>query len=209
MNILAIGAHADDVELGAGGSLLKWARAGHSVTIYTATNSEYRSPDGKLIRSAAVAAKEAETAAAVFGADLITGPFDCFQLDFGSALNVALLDIVQSVRPDLVVSHWSGDTHPDHKALAQATLHTAKHVPRILQYASNWYMGCESFDARYFVDISETLEDKLKLIEIYASENARSGGKWIDFFRNQAAMYGSINGVSYAEPFHAIRFLEG
>jgi len=209
MNILAIGAHADDVELGAGGSLVKWAREGHKITIYTATDSEYMAPDKTLIRSASVARQESEEAAKVIGAKLIVGPFQCFNLTFGETLNTALIKIIDQENPDLIVSHWSDDTHPDHQAIARSTLHAAKHIPRVLQYASNWYMGSEVFEARYFTDISDTLEEKLNLIRLYSSEHGRSDGIWVDYFCTQAAMYGHINNVKFAEPFHLIRYLDG
>ena len=68
-------------------------------------------------------------------------------------------------------------------------------------------MGPEIFQPRYFTDISESLEEKLALIRIYASEHGRSDGKWVDYFRSQAAMYGHVNNVKFAEPFNLIRFL--
>ena len=57
MKILAIGAHADDVELGAAGTIAKHAKAGDQVTILLVTHSGYENFDGKIIRDRQVATR--------------------------------------------------------------------------------------------------------------------------------------------------------
>ncbi len=205
MNILAIGAHADDVELGCGGALLKWAAAGHSVTVYTATESAYAAPDGTPIRTAEVARVEAESAAAKLGARLILGDFKVFDLAFAEPLNVALLRVLDAVRPDVVLTHWEADTHPDHQALGRATLHACRRVRSVLTYASNWYMGTAALDPRCFVDITGHLDAKLNLIATYESEYGRTGGAWEGFVRDRAAQFGRVLGCQHAEAFGTVR----
>jgi LmbE family N-acetylglucosaminyl deacetylase len=51
MNILALGAHSDDIELGCGGSLARYASLGHNIYLYVATKSGYSDSEGNLIRS--------------------------------------------------------------------------------------------------------------------------------------------------------------
>lgn len=207
MNILAIGAHADDVELGCGGALLKWRTSGHRITVFTATNSGFSAPDGTAIRSAEEAAAEAGEAAAQLGARLITGPFDTFGLAFGEALNAALIPVIQEVMPDLVLTHWTEDTHPDHKALALATLHACRRVPSLLMYISNWYPSTQSFHGTFFVDITETFEGKLDLLRSFRSETSRTGDAWFDFVRDNAATCGRACGVPLAESFQVVKYL--
>ena len=208
MKILAIGAHADDVELGCGGSLLKWAAEGHDITIYTASDSAYAAPDGTLVRSAEDASTEAIQAAKIIGATLITGNFKCFELAFAEPLNSELVSIVERVSPDMILCHWDGDTHPDHKNLALAMLHTSRRVPNVLLYRSNWYAGTTVFEGRYFSDISSTLEDKLDLVEIFQSEYKRTGGDWRGSIRDQATVLGREILGRYAEAFQIVRITD-
>ena len=107
----------------------------------------------------------------------------------------------------MVLTHWTDDTHPDHRALAKATLHSCRHLPRVLLYCSNWYESDERFDPRFFVDISITLERKLKLIELHKSENTRTRGAWLEYTRAQARTLGLKAGIEYAESFQVVKWL--
>ena len=60
MKILAIGAHFDDVEIGCGGTLLKWKDEGHDIVIMTITDSEYTLPSNGFSRTSQIAKTEAE-----------------------------------------------------------------------------------------------------------------------------------------------------
>ncbi|TAN52346.1 MAG: hypothetical protein EPN26_08080, partial [Rhodospirillales bacterium] len=162
MTILAVGAHADDIELGCGGSLAKWSAEGHRIVLYVATDSAYADPSGKPVRTAGQAEEEAKAAAAFLKARLIIGPFRCFELSCAEPLNASLVSLIGDVRPDRMLIPWEGDTHPDHRALAQAAVHASRHVPTVLAYRSNWYLGPDQFSPRVFVDIAQTIEEKVK-----------------------------------------------
>jgi len=207
MNILAIGAHFDDVELGCGGSLLTFKEQGHNITIFTACLSGYRDAHGNVIRSNEMAFDEGIKAAKYLNARLITGDFPTFELEFAEPLNQKLISVLQEIRPDMVLTHRTGDVHHDHRALSVVSMHCCRHIPRLLMYESNWYESDEKFNPRFFVDISETLDHKLELIRIYQSENTRTGGLWLDYVRTQARMMGLKAGVQYAEGFELLRWL--
>ena len=161
MKILAIGAHADDVELGCGGSLLRWSRErDNQISIYIATDSAYSSPDGTLVRTAENARNEAIEAAKKMKAEIVVGPFKCFELEFSEPLNAVIVGLIERINPNLVLTHWDGDSHPVHKALALATLNACRRMPNVLMYRSNRYVSNVCFNARYYVDISETFEEK-------------------------------------------------
>ncbi|MBP2233374.1 LmbE family N-acetylglucosaminyl deacetylase [Azospirillum agricola] len=206
MRILALGAHADDVELGCGGSLLRWAAEGHEIVLYVATDSAYAAPDGRPVRTAQTAAREAEASARRLGAQLVIGSFRALELTFAEPLNTTLAALFEEVRPDLALVHHSADTHPDHRALSLATSHASRRCHRLLGYASNWYVSPDIFDPRMSVDISETLEEKLALIELFESENGRTGGVWQEHARALAAVQGRRCGVRYAEAFQVVKY---
>lgn len=209
MNILAIGAHFDDVELGCGGSLAKHARRGDKVYVYIATVSGFTDYNNRTIRTNETALEEGRNAVAILGAEeLICGQFKTLEIEFVDSLNTEILRIVQEKNIDLVYCHWVGDIHHDHQAVAKASLHACRHVPRLLMYRSNWYHSPYSFTQNFYVDISDTVEIKEKAILAHVSEVERTGRKWIRFFRNEAENAGQRIGVQYAEVFELLKWLE-
>lgn len=207
MNILAVGAHFDDVELGCSGALAKHVRAGDCVSIYVATDSEYSNSEGKLIRSGKVARTEGEKAASIIGAELICGKCNSLRLEFIEETNIELIKIIEEKSIDLIYTHWTEDIQHDHINLAKSTIHAGRHVPRILMYRSNWYISEGNFNNNFFVDISETWEIKEKAILAHQSELDRVGNKWIDYFKRQALNNGLIVGTKYAECFEVVKWV--
>ncbi len=207
MKILAIGAHADDVELGCGGSLLAWARAGHEIVIHVASDSAYAAPDGRPVRTVEVAIAEAQASARAIGARLEIGSFRCLELEARKPLNDAMVSLIARENPDVLLSHWAGDTHSDHAALSMAVLHAARRVPTVLLYASNAYPGAQTFDPRVFVDISAVLEEKLELVALHQSEDTRTNGAWRRWLQAEAVIMGHKAGCAVAEGFVLVRQL--
>ncbi len=208
MNILAIGAHFDDVELGCGGALAKHARLGDDVYVYVATMSGFANHNNQTIRTNEAALNEARRAMQELGVkELICGKFETLAVEFVDALNVEIVRIVEEKGIDLVYSHWIGDIHHDHQAVAKASLHSCRHVPRLLMYRSNWYHSTFDFRGNFYVDISSLWEVKEKAIRAHASEMERTGEKWINFFKNEAENAGQRIGVKYAELFEVVKYL--
>ncbi len=207
MNVLAIGAHFDDIELGCGGTLAKHVANGDSVFAYVATKSGFTNHQNIVIRSNEVADKEGENAMKILGVELIKGNFDALKIEFTDELNIDILKIVEDKKIDLVYSHWTGDIHHDHQAVARASLHSCRHVPRQLMYRSNWYHSNLEFKCNFYVDISDYWEIKKKSIEAHQSEMDRTGKKWIEFFHNEAKNAGQRIAVKYAEVFEVIKWL--
>lgn len=209
MNVLAIGAHFDDVELGCGGVLAKRARQGDRVYVYIATVSGFANHYNKTVRSSKDARQEAEKAMKILGVqDMICGRFKTLEVEFVDELNVELLRIVEEKKIELVFSHWPGDIHHDHKAVGKASIHSCRHVPRQLLYRSNWYHSTDDFRGNFYADITDTWELKQRAIEAHRSELERTGRKWISFFRNEAENAGQRIGVKYAEVFEVLKWLE-
>jgi LmbE family N-acetylglucosaminyl deacetylase len=208
MNVLAIGAHFDDVELGCGGALARHARAGDPVYVYVATESGFSNYRNEAVRTNEVALDEGRKAMELLGVkDLIVGRFKTLQVEFVDDLNVEILRIVEERNIDLVFSHWPGDIHHDHQAVGRASIHGCRHVKRQLLYRSNWYHSTDDFKGNFYVDISDTWEIKKRAIEAHRSELARTHRKWIDFFGNEAENAGQRIGVRYAEVFQVLKWL--
>ncbi len=204
--VLAIGAHFDDVELGCGGALLAWRERGDAIALFVATSSGYRDPAGNSIRTNDEARSEGVAAAALLGAELFEGGLPTFEVMSDERLHAPLIAALAQYQPDVVLTHWVGDPHHDHRQVALATLHGARRIPRLLAYRSNWEPAAQSFDPRFFVDIEATLERKLELVRMHASEFGRTGGRWEAQVRASAGEAGARAGCTAAEAFEVIRW---
>lgn len=209
MNILAIGAHFDDVELGCGGVLARHARLGDNVYVFVATVSGFSNQYNQAVRSSESALAEARNAMAILGVkELLCGNFRTLEVEFVDALNIEILKIVQEKKIDQVYAHWSGDIHHDHQAVSRASLHSCRHVPRLLMYRSNWYHSTLEFRGNFYFDITEFWQIKEQAVLAHVTEVDRTGEKWISFFRNEAENAGQRIGVKYAEVFEVVKWLE-
>lgn len=119
---LAIGAHPDDIEFGAGGTLARWAAAGCHVTMLVVTDGSKGTWDRSVDPIDLIATRRAEqrAAAAALGAsevihlDHVDG-----ELEYTMALRAELCLHIRRTRPDVVLSHdpWQRyQLHPDHRA---------------------------------------------------------------------------------------------
>lgn len=209
MNILAIGAHFDDVELGCGGALARHVANGDAVYVYIATVSGFVNQYGQSVRGNDVALAEAKKAMLVIGTnEMICGKFKTLEVEFVDSLNVDIIKIVQEKKIDCVYTHWTGDIHHDHQAVARASLHSCRHVQKLLMYRSNWYHSTMEFRGNFYVDITQYWDIKENAIRSHASEMDRTGEKWINFFKNEAENAGQRIGVKYAEVFEVVKWLE-
>lgn len=209
MKVLAVGAHFDDVELGCGGALARHARNGDEVFVFVATVSGFTNQYNQTVRSSETALAEARNAMEILGVkELLCGNFKTLEVEFTDALNIEILKIVQEKQIDLVYAHWAGDIHHDHQAAAKASLHSCRHVPRMLMYRSNWYHSTLEFRGNFYVDITEYWQLKESAIRAHVTEIDRTGEKWISFFRNEAENAGQRIGVKSAEVFEVVKWLE-
>lgn len=208
MNILAIGAHFDDIELGCGGALARHVAKGDKVYAYVATLSGFNNAKNQVVRGNDVAAREGARAMKTLGVELISGPFKTFEVEFEEALNKDIIAIVERRKIERVYTHWVGDIHHDHQAVARASLHTCRHVPSLLMYRSNWYHSNLDFRGNFYIDITKYWNVKERAVKAHHSELTRTGYKWISFFKNEAENAGQKIGVKYAESFEVVKWLE-
>ncbi len=125
--VLAIGAHPDDVELLAGATVARWARAGAAVTIVVASDGRAGTWDTALddAELAAQRAREAHQAAQILHADLWLLGVPDGRLAHTHDLSWRVAAAIRRARPDVVLAHdpWHPSrSHPDHRAIGLATL---------------------------------------------------------------------------------------
>lgn len=196
-DVLAIGAHPDDIELGCGASLLAHSAAGDRVTMLVLTGGE--NGPGTADRHA-----EQRTAATTLGARLRWGGLvDCTLLP--DAATVRLIEsVIEETAADLVYVHAPEDSHQDHRAAAAATLSAARRLPRVLHYQSPSTL---SFNPTVFVDITAYLSGKLVALKAHASQVELSPMVEPDAIVASARHWGSQARIGYAEAFAPTRMV--
>lgn len=203
MRILAIGAHPDDVELGCGGLLIKAAEDGHEIYIYTATQ-------GGAGGDPEVRVKEASRSAKFIGASsLWVDNLPDTRLREGFELISKLESRIDLVRPDVILTHHIRDVHHDHRAVAEATLEAGRYDSNILSYEVPL---SRDFEPRVFFDITDTIGDKVELVNIFASQRRKAYTRanaikgLAEFRALQSRFHGE---VEYVEAFDVVKLCLG
>ncbi|NJD03838.1 MAG: PIG-L family deacetylase [Ruminiclostridium sp.] len=218
MKVLAIGAHPDDLEIGCGGTLAKLALQGTGIFMCHITNGNMGhaviAPDElKKIR-----VKEAETAGAIIGAEVINLnlPDLCIRSD-NEDLVKKIVDIIRFVKPEFIITHSPNDYMKDHietgKIVFDASFtasvpHFETSSPFYPELTPIYYMDTlagVNFLPTEYVNITDTIETKVKMLECHQSQI-----KWMrehdnidfsDFVRTVSKFRGLQCGADYAEGF--------
>ena len=123
MNILAIGAHPDDIELGCGGTLARYHTQGAKSYLLVMTKGE----EGG---AAEVRQKEQMASLGILGGQTV---FFADYADTGIPLDKELIErietVLQEVQPHLIFAHYPEDTHQDHRTVAAATISATRCEP--------------------------------------------------------------------------------
>lgn len=207
MNVLGVGAHFDDLELGCSGTLIKHVNNGDRVIMLVVTNSSYKNHSGDLIRDGDTAYKEGVKAANIIGAELICMGYETFFVPFEESLTKEIDRYIEERDIDIIYCPWVHDLHRDHHYAAKNTLMAGRHVPRFLMYRSNYYDTEQLFRGNFYSDITDVIDRKLDVIKAHESELKRVRYKWLEFFKKQNENDGQKIGVQYAECFEIIRYL--
>lgn len=167
MRILCIGAHPDDLEVYAWGSICAWSQMGADLTLAVATDGAAGGPEP----GAALAgrrADEARTSAAGLGLEPRFLDFPDGVLHPDAKLLCALRSLVRDVGPDLIVTHAPNDYHPDHRALSAAVGQAAGFTAPVLWMDT---MNGTGFIPTHWVDVTAHWEAKVAAIRQHASQN--------------------------------------
>ena len=129
MNILAIGAHPDDVETMCAGTLAKYASQGHKVYIATATSGNIGSATHTMEEIAAIRKQEAANSAALIGAEYICLDYDDEMFFEDKAARLKFIDLVRYCKADLILTHNPEDYNPDHELTSKIINDIAVMIP--------------------------------------------------------------------------------
>jgi len=218
MNILAIGAHPDDLEISCAGTLAKLVGEGHKVTLCHASTGDkghYVIPPERLIP---MRAEEAREAAALIGCESVClGLMDGEIYSDSEETRLLFVELIRMTRPDIVITHASNDYMPDHTAVNKlvfdATFLASLPAPRTASPAigkipSLFYMDNLSgmhFQPTIYVDVTEQFDTKIKMLSKHRSQlewlKDHDNVDIVDFVYTLGKMRGIQAGCRYAEGF--------
>ena len=200
MNILAIGAHPDDIELGCGGTLLKAVKQGHNVFMHTLTR-------GSASGNPAARTTEFMQSVRFIGAKdaLIDDLQDMRLMDKADELIKHIEYYMDKVDPDVIFTHSPGDMHHDHRAVASATVEAGRFYSNILSYEIPL---TKTFEPIVYYDISDVIDKKVELIRIFWSQSSKLYLKAnaIKALAEYRALQSRLNtSIIYVEAFEALK----
>lgn len=218
MNILAIGCHPDDLEIGCGGTLAKYAKYGNKVFMCHVANGNVGHKVIPQDELAAIRRREAEKAAKCLGAEAISIDVgDLLVNNFDEETVDKLIDVIRFTKPDVIITHNPQDYMRDHMQTSELVFNASfaasikhrrtKHdhldsIPPIMYMDTLAGMG---FIPTEYVDISDTIELKLEALACHESQIRwmRDHDKidFIDFVRTCSKYRGLQCGVAFAEGF--------
>ncbi|HVB30353.1 MAG TPA: bacillithiol biosynthesis deacetylase BshB1 [Gemmatimonadaceae bacterium] len=218
IDLLAIAAHRDDVELTCGGTLLMAVARGRSTAILDLSQGESGTRGSADLRG-----EEAARAAQILGVAVREN----LGLPDAGIVNTPetramVAGVIRRLKPRVVIAPSIQGRHPDHIATAQLVRDACfvaglakvspgipKHRPHKVIHAITYRQDFER--PTFVVDISEVFEQKMEAIRCYASqfdgvtqagEVYPTGEPLYDVVRHHAAYYGALIRTRYGEPFY-------
>jgi len=199
--VLAVGAHADDVELAVGGTIARLRRGGARVVMVVVSL-----PGDYTLRM-----REAKAAAEILGCELSVLMTDGSRRieDLKSYELVAMIDReVKEHAPAAMLTHGPSEFHRDHVLVHEACVSSQR--LRYFDFFTYHPNFCRPvpvpFHPRAYVDITDTIETKMRAIAAHQSQ-FKCRGLGIDIYRDIAKLNGRMVGVQYAEGLDVGRML--
>jgi len=218
---LMVGAHADDIDFGASGTVAKWAKEGSEVHYLVVTDGSKGSDDPTMTTERLIATREQEQrdAAATLGAKGVHFlRYEDAALEVTQTLKKDIVRVIRQVRPDTVVvidptlvysSEFGIINHTDHRAAGQATLDAVFPLardrltfPDLLEqehlepHKVAHLLLINRENANYFVDVTRVFEEKVAGLLKHVSQMPEP-----ERLRAMLETWASIAGAKYAEGF--------
>jgi LmbE family N-acetylglucosaminyl deacetylase len=209
LNILAIGPHPDDVELGCGGTLSRHAKMGDVVYIVHMSNGyHFIKSKNTLIRSAEQGRQEATEAAKILVERVpVILDFPPQYMECDEEVISTLDGLIAGLQIDTVYTVWENDTNQDHRAIHNATLAACRNVPNVYCYEAPRFMKITMlpFRPQKYVNITEYWGKKLAALQQYKTIMNYYGSDFLMQIKTRAKFRGLECGVELAEAFEVVR----
>ena len=194
--VLAIGAHPDDVEIGAAGTLLAHRAIGDTVAILTLSR-------GARGGDQAQRARESQDAADVIGARLFLEDLEDTHIAEGNPTIGVIDRVIAEVQPTIIYTHSIHDVHQDHRNTHRAAMVACRRVGRVYCFQSP--SATVDYRPTHFVTIDDHIGRKLKAIDTFGSQVGVRDYLEPDLIASTARYWSRYCNGNHAEPFEAIR----
>ncbi len=194
MKILAIGAHPDDIEIFMYGILSVYLKRNDEISMIVATDGRA----GSIITNqnlSGIRKKETVEALKMFGIPIFLGYVDG-ELSIQPNIISTLKRHIDSIEPDLIITHPPEDYHSDHRSLSNYVKSSAGFKYPVLFCET--LMGV-NFNPNIYIDITDYFKDKIKAILKHNSQNPEKFSKAIEINNKFRAAQCNAGGESYAE----------
>ena len=213
--VLAVGAHAGDMEITCGALLARYAKAGDRVLLLHLTLGEGGNPKLSPQAYGAQKRREAEAAAKALGAEAIFGPFRDGELPNDDQARQYVAEIIRQVKPAILIAHWKNSIHKDHVTAHLVTVDAVllaslagvdssqpvhRGIRRVL-YAENWE-DKDGFQPFVYVDVTEGVPAWEKAVTQYEFiRGGISNYPYLDYYKSLLRVRGAESGLTHAEAF--------
>ena len=227
MNVLAIGAHPDDIEIACAGTLAKCVKRGDRVVVCHVSSGNLGHviipPDELTV----IRREEARKAGSLAGIEVITAGFNDLDIyDNNKEARDKIVDVIKYANPDFIITHNPDDYMPDHTAVSRlvfdasftATLPNYKSKePNAAKLVPIFYMDTlagVNFNPTHYVDITEEIDLKMKMLNCHESQLVwmleHDGIDFADMVKTCSRYRGYQCGADYAEGFRQCQvYLKG
>jgi len=203
MNILAIGAHWDDIELGCGLTLKKLNEKNHDIFSSVICGSQYGEAENEGMKESEALECGLKSFELIGTTYLPTEKQPNSELSYNKNIMQILENIVNDKKIDTVFTHWFGDINTDHKATWDISRTAFRNVKNFFMYQSNSYGDNVSiFKPNFYSTFNkDEYSFKEKLLSQYETEWNRRKHRWSREIFERERYWGHISGNEYAEGF--------
>ena len=207
-NVLIIGAHFDDAELGAGGTAARLVEEGKKVYKLTLTDNRTDFKQRSIVVDYDSSREQSARACKELGVVEIVDfkPEECSKLAYSKEIMQRVEKVIFDYEIDTVFIHFGTDMNRDHIAANEICLTAARHCDNVLEYQSNGYILDNEFYPTFFVDISKYVNKKRNALNQYSANHNRFN-RLFDTNIERNHIWGYANETEYAEGFRIVKFL--
>lgn len=207
-NILIIGAHYDDAELGCGGTAAKLVSQGKNVYKLTLTDNETNFNQMNIHVDADSSIRQSGKACAILGVKEVTNfkPIKCCELFYNTEIMQRVEKVIFDLNIDTVFMHYYDDMNQDHVEASRICKTASRHCKNVLMYHSNGYILQQQLNPTTFFDISDQIDKKLASLACYEGDHNRFN-KLFGTVIERNHIWGYANKVDYVEGFLPLKML--
>jgi N-acetylglucosamine malate deacetylase 1 len=218
VNVLAVGAHPDDLEILCGGTLARFVKEGHDVVMCHATLGDRGSFVHTSEEIAAIRSRESKRAAEICGAQEATlGLHDGEVSAADPEQRRLVVDLVRDTRPDVIITHFPNDYMSDHNEVSKLIFDCSFHAtlplfetgkPHHDKVTPIYYMETimgVAFQPTEYVDVTDLIDTKSAMLEAHETQltwlRDHDGIDIVEQMLAATRFRGLQCGVKYAEGF--------